>query len=125
LASLEEFDNTLKKRMELRNKYITLLKNNADVKIVGQNVPDGDRHAAWLFTILVDGREELQKKLRLHRIESAQMHYRNDRYSIFGGRRNDLLGMDYVEEKYLVLPLHTAMELGDVEKICNVLNSGW
>jgi dTDP-4-amino-4,6-dideoxygalactose transaminase len=125
LAALEEFDDVLTLRSFLRARYILNLAKNSNVTIVGEAVPSGDLHAAWLFTVLVDNREDLQKKLRLHNIESAQMHYRNDRYSIFGGRRDDLSGMDSIEDKYLVLPLHPNMLVGDVDRVCEVLNSGW
>jgi dTDP-4-amino-4,6-dideoxygalactose transaminase len=64
-------------------------------------------------------------KLRSNKIESGQVHYRNDRYTIFGGRRFDLPNMDSVEEKYLVLPLHQRMSLQDVAFIGQVAKSGW
>jgi dTDP-4-amino-4,6-dideoxygalactose transaminase len=65
------------------------------------------------------------KKLRDNGVESAQVHYRNDRYSIFGGRRSDLPMMDEIEDNYLVLPLHTKIGAEHVDKICNIINSGW
>ena len=67
----------------------------------------------------------LQAKLREAGIESSQVHYRNDRYTIFGGRRKDFPNMDALEDRYLVLPLHTKMSIADVERICGVLRSGW
>jgi dTDP-4-amino-4,6-dideoxygalactose transaminase len=33
--------------------------------------------------------------------------------------------MDALEEKYLVLPLHTKVRPEDVERICDVVRSGW
>ena len=63
--------------------------------------------------------------MREHKIESNQVHYRNDRYTIFGGRRDDLPNMDAVEDKYLVLPLHTKMNVADVQRVCSVIRSGW
>ena len=77
-----------------------------------------------MCTVLVDRRKDLLNKLRSHNIESAQVHYRNDRYSIFGGRKT-FKNMDIVEDKYLVLPLHTKMTLDDVKKVCDVIKSGW
>ena len=78
-----------------------------------------------MSTVVVENRTSLMKKLREKGIESAQVHYRNDRYSIFGGRQADFPNMDAVEDKYLVLPLHTKMSLSDVDRICDVLESGW
>ena len=74
----------------------------------------------------VPSRKQLWQKLREHKIESAQVHYRNDRYSIFGGKvEGRYPNMDEVEDKYLVLPLHTRMSEDDVMHICEVINSGW
>jgi dTDP-4-amino-4,6-dideoxygalactose transaminase len=78
-----------------------------------------------MCTILAENREALQKKLRERNIESSQVHYRNDRYSIFGGRREDFPNMDAVEDKYLHLPLHTRMSRSDVERVCTAIRSGW
>ena len=83
-------------------------------------------HAAWLVTIYVDvDRVGLMNKLRKNNIESAQVHYRNDRYSIFGGRQESFMNMDQVENRYLVLPLHPKMSILDVDRVCEVIKSGW
>ena len=65
------------------------------------------------------------KKLRENGIESAQVHYRNDRYSVFSKRMKNLKYMDQIEDKYLVLPLYPSMKLLDVRNICKIINSGW
>ena len=33
--------------------------------------------------------------------------------------------MDEIEEKYLVLPLHSKVTLDDVDFICDVIEKGW
>ena len=83
-------------------------------------------HAAWLCTVLVEGRRDLEHKLRDHSIESGQVHFRNDRYSVFADfRSDDLPNMDAIEDKYLVLPLHTHMTIEDVDRVCDTIRSGW
>jgi dTDP-4-amino-4,6-dideoxygalactose transaminase len=124
LAALDEFDRTLANRQALLREYERELKNIPGLTVVGANYQDRT-HSAWMCTVLVERREELQAKLRDHGIESAQVHYRNDRYSIFGGRRDDYPNMDAIEHKYLVLPLHTHMSLSDVRRVCSVLRDGW
>jgi dTDP-4-amino-4,6-dideoxygalactose transaminase len=124
IASLNEFDNVLFFRQELLNAYITNLNNVPGIKVIGADFEDRT-HAAWLCTVLVEGRVDLQKKLYERHIESAQVHYRNDRYSIFGGRRNDFANMDSIEDKYLVLPLHTKLTTEDVQYVCDTIKSGW
>ena len=63
------------------------------------------------------------KMLRDNGVESAQVHYRNDRYSVFGTKQNDLPKMDYIEDKYLVIPLHHKVSTNDALRICNLINS--
>jgi dTDP-4-amino-4,6-dideoxygalactose transaminase len=124
LAALDEFDDILAHRRGLLEQYEQELANIAGLRIVGTR--RGDRtHAAWMCTILAENREALQKNLRERNIESSQVHYRNDRYSIFGGRREDFPNMDAVEDKYLHLPLHTRMSHSDVERVCAAIRSGW
>lgn len=124
LVALAEFDQTLTLRKELFRKYVDNLKDVPGLRIVGDGYTDRE-HAAWIFTVIVENRHELQTKLRAHNIESNQVHYRNDRYTVFGGRRDNLPNMDAVEDKYLVLPLHTKINYAHVDKICNVIRSGW
>jgi dTDP-4-amino-4,6-dideoxygalactose transaminase len=124
IAGLREFEHTLKLRQELFNEYVSELENIPGIKVVGANLEDRT-HAAWLLTILVEDRIGLQKKLHENRIESAQVHYRNDRYTVFGGRKNDLPNMDAVEDKYLVMPLHTQLSIENVQYICDVIKKGW
>ena len=123
LASLEEFDQTMNYRRELFALYEELLTGIDGLNFVGGGFKDRE-HGAWMCTVLVDRRKELLNKLRANNIESAQVHYRNDRYSIFGGRKA-FENMDIVEDKYLVLPLHTKMSFEDVKTVCKVIKSGW
>lgn len=117
LAGLEEWEATRAYRAALLGRYEEGLGNIMMFTL-------GD---SWLCTIMVKRRAELQAKLKAHGIESAQNHYRNDRYTIFGGpvKPGQYPGMDSVENDYLVLPLHTKMSFADVDYICEVINEGW
>ena len=126
IASIREFDEVSRLRKKLFKTYCEELIRYDRVKIVGNDFEDRE-HAAWLFTIIVDDRFRLQEKLRENKIESNQVHFRNDRYSIF----NDFTSgkafpnMDKIDDKYLVLPLHTMMNEDDVRRVCKVIKSGW
>lgn len=127
IAALRSFDSTLSHRIKLLNRYEELLTHNKDVKIIAKSNSDS-QHASWLFTIRVEQRRNLQRHLREHNIESNQVHFRNDRYSIFKNNSNansEFPNMDEIEDEYLVLPLHTKMEIGHVERICETISKGW
>ena len=124
LAALHEFDKTLAYRQNLFQAYRKGLAGARGIKLLGVDATDRT-HAAWLLTALVERRENFMRKLREKKIESGQVHYRNDRYSILGERRDDLPFMDAIEDNYIVLPLHLHMKVEDVEYICNVIKAGW
>ena len=124
LAGIEEWENTLFLRGSLFKEYSKQLKGVPGLSVVGDGLDDR-KHAAWLMTVIIENPSDLQQKLRENQIESNQVHFRNDRYSIFGSHRSDLPNMDWLESRYLVLPLHTHMTLEDVNRVCSVVKSGW
>jgi perosamine synthetase len=124
LVALTEFDKTLAYRQKLFKAYKKGLKGAEGITLIGAKHTDRT-HAAWLCTAIVERRTDFMKCLREHKIESGQVHYRNDRYSVLGGRQTDLPNMDAVEEKYIVLPLHLHMTKKDVDYICSVIKKGW
>ena len=123
IAGLEEIDDILSKRRFLYEKYVEKLGSLSSVNIIDDFNPR-KRHGCWLFTIKVENRIECQRMLRDAGIESGQTHYRNDRYSIFNCS-DRFPGMDEIDEKYLILPLHTKMEVEHVEMICRKIECGW
>lgn len=124
LAALDEWDQTIAYRQQLLQEYLKGLEGVDGVRVLSRPRTDSV-HAAWLFTVEVDRRRELQRKLADAGIETNQVHYRNDRYSIFGGRVEGLHHMDALEDRYLCLPLHTRMSPEDVDRVCQTIASGW
>lgn len=124
LAGIDELDDTLAKRRGLAEKYKDNLAAAGLSQILETSVHEGVVFSPWLATFIcpVGQREKIMRCLRDEGIESAQCHYRNDRYSVFGKWSGDEYpNMDDVEDNYLVLPLHTNMNEEDVERIVSVL----
>ncbi len=124
LAALHEFDETLAHRQKLFEVYKKNLKGVSGIKLIGANHTDRT-HAAWLCTAIVDRRKEFMTYLRENKIESGQIHYRNDRYTVLGGRRDDLPFMDSIEENYIVLPLNSHLTEANIEFVCDTIKKGW
>ena len=122
LASIKEFKKIWAIRRKIFNTYNSILKNNKKIHIVDD--PRNVSHSNWLYTIMLDKKDLLQKKLREHSIESNQVHFRNDKYSIFKKfvKYKKFPNMDKVENKYLVLPMHTKMKINDAKKIAKLIN---
>jgi perosamine synthetase len=125
IASLKEIDKTINYRNELFNLYKNKI-NNKKVKVIGEPNNSDYRNSPWLMTIIIDeDRNGLMAALRKHGIESAQVHYRNDRYTIFKDYKGYFPNMDSMEDKYLVLPLHMKLKQEDVIRICDIINNEW
>lgn len=122
LESIKEFKNIWSKRRKIFNTYNFFLKDNKKIHIVDHSKEVS--HSNWLYTIILKKKDFLQKKLRNHFIESNQVHFRNDRYSIFKKfvKNKKFPNMDKVENNYLVLPIHTKMKISDAKKIAKLIN---
>ncbi len=121
--SLLEFKKILKHRRDIYKIYLNELQKNPNIVCVHEESKI-KKHAAWMFTILTEKKDFLQKKLRTKGIETNQVHFRNDKYSIFKkfAKNNKFPNMDYVEDKYLVLPIHTKMSLIDATRVAKEIN---
>ena len=124
LAALEEWEEVCTHRRNLLAIYERGLSNVSGIQFVGGGLADRV-HAAWLCTVIAKDRVNVQRKLRENSIESNQVHYRNDRYTLFRESRGSFPNMDAIEDEYLVLPLHTRMTSADVERVVSVIRSGW
>ena len=122
IESLKEFKKISSHRKKIFNIYLKKLQNNKYIKII--NKRGKFTHSAWLFTILTDKKDYLQKKLRQANIETNQVHFRNDRYSIFRSfiKNKKFPNMNSIEKKYLVLPIHTKMKISDANYVANTVN---
>ena len=78
----------------------------------------------WLFTIITPFKDLIQKKLRAKNIETNQVHFRNDRYSIFKKftKNKKFKNMDKIQNDYLVLPMHTKMTIADAVRVSKEIN---
>ena len=123
LEGLKEFKKILDYRKNIFNIYLEKLSNNKNIICV--NKDDGKRtHAAWLFTIISKKKDFIQKKLREKRIETNQVHFRNDKYSIFKKfvKGKKYPNMDYVENKYLAIPVHHKVSFSKAKYIADLIN---
>ena len=80
--AIKDFNKILTHRRKIFNLYLDQLSKNKNIICINENNKK-KIHAAWLFTIALDKKDFLQKKLRERKIETNQVHFRNDKYSIF------------------------------------------
>jgi len=129
IAALDALPDQLEYRRLMLDHYRCSAAGIGGMEVLDMN----EDSAAWLCTVVVDRREDLIRALAAEGIESGQVHYRNDRYSIFkssvrippGPCKGEFPNMDAIDPKYLVLPMHMGMDLEDVQRVCDVIRSGW
>jgi len=121
--SIDEFDRIIKHRQKIYNTYLEEFSANSKVISI-HDYDKNKQHGAWLFTININNKDEIQKKLRQHSIETNQVHFRNDRYSIFKkfAHGKKFPNMDYLENRYLVLPVHHKVTVSDAKYISKLVN---
>jgi dTDP-4-amino-4,6-dideoxygalactose transaminase len=130
LASIPHIDALVEHRRKLLAIYEKGLKDIPGIQYYSGSVLNENgqyRHAAWLCTVLAERRLDLQRKLYERGIETNQVHYRNDRYSIFKEytKGQSFPNMDKVEDNYLVLPVHHLVTEENAAFICDTIRQGW
>ena len=91
----------------------------------GIQIVDGISNVYWLFTVLVDRRDDFAKMLFNAGVETNVVQVRNDGYKIFGGKKADLPVMNKVEGMYISLPIGWHVTEADAGFICNAIKGGW
>ena len=124
IDSLGDFKKICSHRKKIFLIYKRELETCKYVRVIDNNTKEGG-NSYWLCTVIVEKRIELQNYLRELRIESNQVHFRNDRYSIFKKYvKNKIFpNMDSLEKKYLVLPIHHKIKINDAYYIAKKIKN--
>jgi perosamine synthetase len=123
LGNLNDFDARLSRRQQIGAYYREQLREGSGLQL--PRCEDDRTHAYWLFTLLVERREDFIQRLAERGIPASVVHLRIDHNSVFGGLRNDLPGQTEFNERQIAIPSHEGLSGEDVELICTVINEGW
>ena len=123
LDSMKEYKSIRSHRNLIYKTYLKYIIQNKKIKCV-QSIDKNAEEVMWLFTVITPYKDLLQKKLREKNIETNQVHFRNDRYSIFKkfSQNKKFKNMDIIQDKYLVLPMHTKMTISDAKRVSQEIN---
>jgi perosamine synthetase len=123
LGNLEDFPHRLERRRQIGAFYREQLTDVPGLQLLRL---DSDRtHAYWLFTILVERREDFIRKLASCGIPASVVHLRIDHNSVFGGLRRDLYGQAAFNESQVSIPIHEALSDEDVGAVVDAVRKGW
>ena len=122
LEPMKDFAKIKNHRKKIFNIYLKKLSKNKNLTIINQK--GTFTHSHWLFTLVTNKKDYLQKKLRQLNIETNQVHFRNDKYSIFNKfvKKKKFPNMNKMEKKYLVIPIHTKMSISDANYVADCIN---
>ena len=123
LGNLEDLRSILSRRSEIAKQYYQGLKNIPGLTFL--NYKDDRQSAYWLFTILVEKREDFVKALQEQKIPTSVVHLRIDKNSIFGGVTEGLVNQDKFNERQISIPVHQGLSDGDVDHIIKIIKQGW
>ncbi len=112
IVGLKHSDELLKIREHVGQRYREELKNCAHV----------GGGSFWLYGVLINHRDERAEELLTAGIDVNMVHLRNDKYKLFGGRAEDLPNMQYVEDRYLYLPINSHLTDDDVDTVVKEFN---
>jgi perosamine synthetase len=125
LDSMNDFSKILSHRKKIFNIYKKILSKNNKLTFLDTKSKNLS-NSFWLCTIVVhEKRIELQNYLRNLNIETNQVHFRNDRYSIFRKfiKKGTYPNMDKYENNYLVIPLNLKISSKDAYYIGTTINN--
>jgi len=97
-------------------------------RVAGLELPPlpADRESAWwLFTVLVERREDFIRALAARGVPASVVHLRIDHNSVFGGLRDDLPGQAVFNERQVALPVHEGLTDEDLGTVLDAVRAGW
>jgi perosamine synthetase len=86
---------------------------------------DDRESACWLFTLLVERRDDFLRALQSRGVPASVFHLRIDRNSVFGGVRKDLPNMDRFNTDQAAVPLHAGLTDDEVQTVIDAVKAGW
>ena len=73
-----------------------------------------------MFCILLPNRDNKMDEIKNRGVGNDLVHLRNDIFTPFGSKRQNLLNMNEIESQYLYIPIHTKMTLSDAAYVADV-----
>lgn len=81
--------------------------------------------ANWLYTVLVNKRDQFIYMMQKKGIPVSVVHVGIDCNNVFGIRNRNLSNQRYWDEHHICLPCHSGLTDEDVQKVCDAIRGGW
>lgn len=123
LGNLASLEATIARHREIARRFTDGLRNLPGVRLLDEQVDRESSH--WIFTVLVERREDFVLALKARGVPASVVHQRIDRNRLLGGLRNDLPAMDFFDREQIALPVHGGLSDNDVETVIAAVRKGW
>lgn len=123
LANLKHIDEVLSVHKINALFYNTVLKDVPDVHLLkNQN----DRvSASWLFTMLVERRDDFMRYMGDNGVMTSKVHARNDLHSCLRQFKADLPNLEVFSSKMVSIPVGSHVSVENREYIVDLIKRGW
>ena len=123
LGNLPDILANLTRHREIATRYRKRLAQLAGLTLLDSR---SDRESAhWMFTVLVERRDDCARALNSRGIPATVVHQRIDRNRVFGGVRTGLCGQAFFDEHQIALPVHTGLSDEDADSVIKGVCAGW
>jgi len=123
LLQIKHADQIVKRFHEVGERYSTLLNGVPGVTLIQRD--SADYSSYWAYCLVVENRKGLIAKLNENGIGAAQIHPRNDIYSMFKESKCELPETDWFNPRELCIPSGWWVTDEEQDRICDVIKSGW
>lgn len=123
LGNLDDLPFILHRRRQIAATYLAELIGVAGLTLLRQS-PDRES-SWWLFTVLVERREDFIRKLASCGVPASVVHLRIDRNSVFGDALNNLPNQEVFDAKQVAIPVHSGLSDEDVAVVLAAIKNGW
>ncbi len=118
-VAMDHLQEQLVKRKEIGERYRRELSGLNKLTLL--NYSEDSEPNYQLFPVHIQDREKFANYMFERGIQVNVNNRRNDKYTIFGGVREDLVNTAKVDEDCILIPMHTHLTDGDVTKIITTI----
>ncbi len=121
LGNLFGAKERLSKRKAIANIYSNILSKIDGITLLDKHGESSN----WLYTILVEKRNDFINKMKSRSIPVSVVDRRIDANPVFGGLTSNLKGQEYFDNHQISIPIHEALSFEDIDLIINSISEGW
>ena len=123
LGNLQDFPRNLARHRAIAARYRTGLQHVPGLTRLDYR---SDREGSWwMFTVLVERREDFIRALKDRGVPASVVHRRIDRNSVLGGIRPELHNQTYFDNHQVALPIHVGCTDDDISLVIDAVKRGW